>query len=323
MYLEASIPLKKMSYLTLLWITFFLVPSFAGAQGTILVPKPQSDLSAHRIDSDIFGWNDDYSEMAAIGLDVKRGPKGKHRGEVFMLIFPIDSITPIQNVKLHHVTQADMPHNPLPILDVRKYLWTLGYGLPKMWPKHARKKKPKHAMNVTPIWLPQKQKSGLCRPAVGFLLSKQNTNRYQPHQVLNIEAPCQYLRLTDKRTYFAHKLLAGSMLRFDYSGTDNEASIRFPMSVQWHGALPLNIEIQMPKNMKTHELKTLRKQLKGIQHFKTSTHKEVLLATQIIYTRGFSELAKQIALKLDAEPTLSNAKNVSSIVIKIAGQSQP
>ena len=318
MYLEASIPLKKIYCSTFVCCTVFLLPFFAHAQGSIIVPKPQSDLSAHRIDSDIFGWNDDYSQMAAIGSNIKRGPKGKHRGEVFMLVFPIDSVVPTQNVKLHHVTQADMPHNPLPILDVRKYMWTLGYGLPKMWPKHVRKKRPKHAMHVTPIWLPQKQKNGLCRPAVGFLLSHKNTNRYQVHQTLNIEAPCQYIRLTDKRTYFAHNLLAGSMLRFDYSSSDNEASVRFPMSVQWRNALPFSIEIRMPKNAKKQDLKNRRKQLKGIAHIKTSTHNEILSTTQIIYAHDFLTLAQQIAFKLDGKPILSDKKTASDIVIKVA-----
>ena len=253
-----SIQPRKRSALGNILFIFCCFPLPALAQGSLIVPKPNADLSAHRIDSDIFGWNDDYSEMAAIGLDIKRGPKGKHRGEVFMLIFPLHSVTPTQNVKIHHVTQADMPHNPLPILDVREYLWTLGYGLPKMWKKRPLKKAPHNAMQVTPLWLPQKQANGLCRPSVGFLLSTKQANRYQQHKTLNIEVPCAHLHLSDKRIYFAHKFLAGAMLRFDHSATDNEASVRFPLSADWQVALPFNLEIQKAPGTSRSAIKALK-----------------------------------------------------------------
>jgi len=308
---------QKLRFILLIFCGLSAFPLAAQGQGSIIVPRAGADLSAHRIDSDIFGWNEDYSEMAAIGLDIKRGPKGKHRGEVFMLIFPIDSIVPTQNVKLHHVTQADMPHNPLPILDVRKYMWTLGYGLPKMWPKHVKKSKPRGGMDVTPIWLPEQQSNGQCRPNLGFILSTAKEVRYLPHQLLNIEVICQHLRLSDYRTYYAHKYLAGSMVRFDYSGTDNEASVRFPINVQWKKAKSINIEVEMPSTASKKNEALIRKKLKGIKHIKFRYPKTQQTRTQIIYNPHFTTLATQIALKLDGQPTPTNRPAASSITIKL------
>ncbi len=57
-----------------------------------LLPQLDADLSAHRVDTDIFGWNKDFTEMAAIGSDIFRYPKGKQRGEAFLLVFDIDSV---------------------------------------------------------------------------------------------------------------------------------------------------------------------------------------------------------------------------------------
>ena len=99
--------------MTKLWpaivITAWALPAWP--QGA-LMPKPGQDLSAHRVDTDVFGWNKELTEVAAIGLDVKRGVRGEQRGEGFVLVFDIGQVVPKHNVHVLYITQAAMPHDP-------------------------------------------------------------------------------------------------------------------------------------------------------------------------------------------------------------------
>ena len=62
-------------------------PSFT--KPDLFVHPPGSDLSAERIDCEVFGWNKAFTEVAAVASDVARGARGRHRGEVYMLVFRV------------------------------------------------------------------------------------------------------------------------------------------------------------------------------------------------------------------------------------------
>ena len=73
---------------TVLCTTFTCFAGSAAAQNA-LMPEVNADLSAHRIDCDVFGWNKDFTEVAALGLNLVRYPRGKQRGEGFLLVFDV------------------------------------------------------------------------------------------------------------------------------------------------------------------------------------------------------------------------------------------
>jgi hypothetical protein len=202
------------------------------------------------VDADVFGWSKDFAEMGALGSEVKRFPRGKQRGEAFLLVFDIGSITPKHNVHVLYITQADMPHDPLPIDDVRERMWAIDYQYQNMWPRRPKRKWYRGAMKIETLSVLDKVQPTVCQPAVGFVMQYKGQWRYQPHQGMKIEAPCSNLRTSDVRTYWAKKDLGAVMIRFDYSPDASEQSIRIPLSAAWSlgESLRITLRTDRPRN---------------------------------------------------------------------------
>lgn len=224
----------------------------------LLVPKRGQDLSAYRYDSDVFGWNKAFTQVAAISSEVTRGPKGMHRGEVFMVVYPLGHTIAVHNIQVHVVTHADFPEDPVPLDDVRDMMWTLENPTwLDTWPKRPRRKRAKGYMQVVTIWDPMNADTMAhsiegpavletaplatdhvqCTPAVGFVLHHKGQTRVVPHAALDFKTNCSLLKLRDSRIYWAKPDLAAAMVRFDFSPkTTNEQSARFVLSAAWHQA---------------------------------------------------------------------------------------
>lgn len=201
------------------------------------------DHSAYRVDSDVWGWNAAFTEMAAIASEVRRGKQGEQRGEQLILIFPVWSLIPKQSISAMVVTQPPLPDNPSVIEDIRQSSWIVGHEYQRLWPKRAIQKHFPGAMKIEPLWEAVPKGAGLCEPQVGFLLRYQGSVRFQAYQPLALQADCADLRFTDARIYWAKRDLGAVMIRFDYSPNDNEMSYRFPLAAGWSLARPLTIEL--------------------------------------------------------------------------------
>lgn len=266
----------------------------------LLVPKRGQDVSAYRFDSDVFGWNKSFTQVAGISSDVTRGPKGKHRGEVFMVVYPVGHSVPVHNIQVHVITHADFPDDPVPLDDVRDMMWTLENPtwLDK-WPKRPHRKPAKGFMKVTPIWDPMSADTlahsvagppgfetapamtdqAQCTPGVGFILHYKGHTRVVPHVGLDLKARCDLLKLKDNRIYWAKPDLAVDMARFDFSPKPtNEESARFVVSAAWHQAEAIHFVASAghPMDMATRRLITHATQNLGPVRFVTQAkHKPV------------------------------------------------
>lgn len=215
--------------------------------GQAEMPDLNADLTAYRVDSEVFGWNKKFTEVAALGSEVRRGKRGEHRGEMFLLVFDIGSLIAKHNVHVLHITQAALPHDPIALEDARERMWAIDVVYQNKWPRRPKRKHFRGAMTIEPIWESVDLGDGICQPTVGFMLSYKGTRRYQPHhQIPDIKAPCDHLRMKDQRIYWAKKDLGAVMIRFDYSTTDNEISLRFPLSASWNLARPVKITLRAP-----------------------------------------------------------------------------
>jgi hypothetical protein len=278
-----------------------------------IMPDRDADHSAHRIDSEVMGWNKTFSEVAVVGLNVKRFAKGKQRGEVFLLIYDIHSASLKENVHLLYVTQADMPHDPIPIDDVRERTWGMGHGMQQMWPRKPKKKRPRAGMKITPLWHSVDLGGGLCSPSVGFRLNFRRQIRYQAHRRLKLTAPCQYLRMTDYRTYWAKKDLAASMLRFDYSATYHEKSARFPLTVDWVLGQELELEMHLPGAGAHPKQQAVIREMKAFG--KVRKRKDSQSPSGVDYRAGYKDLAQYLAKVL--ELPLGNLVTGAHIQVKL------
>ena len=205
--------------------------------------QPGDDLSAHRIDADVWGWSKDYGKMAVVGSDVKRTEDGAHRGWTFVMVFEVGSLEPEFKVISTRVTQAALPHNPEPLYDVRDRMWSVEYNFQRTYPKRCKLKQPKGAMSIEPIW-ELVEDDGACTPAVGFLMTWRGRIRYQAHQRMKLTADCELLRYSDHRTYWGRKDIGAVMIRFDWGPPKNEASVRFPLAASWQRGRPLTIAVR-------------------------------------------------------------------------------
>lgn len=206
------------------------------------VTKPGEDLSAHRIDADVWGWSKDYKKMGVIGSDVKRTEDGAHRGWTFVMVFEVGSTEPEFKVISTRVTQAALPHNPEPLYDVRDRMWSVEYNFQRTYPKRCKLKQPRGAMSIEPIW-ELIEDDGACTPAVGFLMKWKGQTRYQPHQRMKLAADCELMRYTDHRTYWGKKDIGAVMIRFDWGPPKNEASVRFPLAASWQLGRALKLAV--------------------------------------------------------------------------------
>jgi len=160
-----------------------------------------------------------------------------------VLVFPVGSVEPEFQVISTRVTQAALPHNPEPLLDIRDRMWSVEYTFQRTYPKRCKLKQPKRAMKIEPLW-EFVEGDGVCTPAIGFLVTWKGQTRYQPHLRMKLEADCELMRYTDHRTYWAKKDLGAVMIRFDWGPPKNESSVRFPLAASWKLARPLNITVR-------------------------------------------------------------------------------
>ncbi len=230
----------------------------------LLVHDLGTDFTAYRLDCEVFGWNKDFTQVGAVGTEINRGPRGKHRGEAYLLAYPLGRPGPIHNVIAHNITHADLPHDPLPIEDARDLLWVIENSFLDMWPKRPKRKQPKGAMSVEPVWDPKVSTGDLCTPLVGFTLTWHNRHRFQPFMPLDMKVKCGNLKYTDSRIYWGKADVAAAMTRFDFSAQPSqERSARFVVSASWGLAKDLKIVVNqvapMAPKRRNDIIKTLRK----------------------------------------------------------------
>ncbi len=262
------------------------------------VPTIQQDLTAYRADSDVFGWNRNFTVMGAIGSEIQRYPKGKQRGEIFMVIYDIGSVIPKHNVHVLYITQADMPHDPLPIDDVRDKMWGIDHQFQKMWPRRPKRKRPRSAMHVETLWYIQKIGENKCSPWIGFALRFGKKLRYQVHQPTKLRVSCGLLEYTDHRTYWGRNDIAGVMIRFDHSDhKENESSTRIPFTVAWKLGKEVRAVIRTQRPSSDPLLKKLKSSL---GHYASSIQvekAEVPAGLYASYAPGYQHLAAQLRSK--------------------------
>jgi hypothetical protein len=281
-------------------LTLLLLTLSAPFDPKAQVPTGREDFSAFRVDSEVWGWNKDFTEMATIVQEVARAPDAEIEGELAMMIFPVGSTKPIVNVTQAITTQAVRPEHPSSfpdIFDMMKFATGSSYGhdLKDIWPEAPLREHHKGFMTIEPIWIPVETEKGLCAPAIGYVLSMHGEIRYQPHELAKMRASCPYLRWTDSRIYWAKKDLGAVMIRFDYSATDNEYSIRFPLSVAWNFGKKINISF-----ISAIDDEDMRLRLK--RYGKISTKRDAKVQGRVIYFKPeFLFLAKQLQQNLNYE----------------------
>lgn len=207
------------------------------------------DHTATRLDSEVFGWSTDFSQVAALVTNTRRNSRGGARGEVLLVVFPTNDIKPLDNVEINIITAAELPHAPVMVGeafdDGRSQLGDIDYNLARMWPQRPKKSRPNGWMKVETLWDPVQINATDCQPAVAFVLEAGNQVRFQPHQVVpDIRANCRALRMSNVRTYWARPDLAVAMARFDWSPDNHEISFRQPVSAKWQRARELRILVR-------------------------------------------------------------------------------
>ena len=216
------------------------------AQNPLVMTKP-GKISAYRFDCDVFGWNRDFSEVAAVGSEVTRGPEGKHRGQAFLLAYKVGETVPIYNVITHTITHADLPHDPVPLADARDMMWVIEAQYLGMWPKRPVRRYQHGDMTVKVLWdSMDSDTSADCTPGVAFMLEYRGQKRMQPYQPLDMQASCPLIKNTDTRVYWGRKDIAAAMVRFDFSPRkDNEESARFVVSASWNLAQSIRARVDI------------------------------------------------------------------------------
>ncbi len=244
-------------------------PSFT--KPDFLMHAPNSDLTAHRMDCDVFGWSKDFTEVGAVGSDVHRGSKGKHRGDVYMLIYKVGQPLPIHNVNVHYVTHADLPNNPIPLDDARDLIWAIEGDYLKMWPRRPKYERPKKAMRVEMLWSNVPADGDLCTPHVGFLLHYKKATHFVNFVPMDMSAACSDIKQSDKRIYWGKDDLAVAMVRFDYSPTEQEKSVRFVVNADWKAGTDAHISLADGSGGTAPTLETTRALLKQFGAVKSTS----------------------------------------------------
>lgn len=235
----------------------------------LIIPRPEANLSAFRLDTEVFGWNKAYTEVGAVAMEMARSEDGAHRGESYLLVYPTTSTKPKHNVICHFITHVALPHNPVPLENAGDYMWTIEWSYQNMWPRRPKRRRPKGAMQVTPLWAPMPPSASKapeeaagqgggpshpqqdaaehssCVPWVGFRLQLGQEVRLHPYRPLDLSARCALLRLTDSRTYWGTPTVTASMVRFDFNASPvNEESARFVVSALWSEAKHVRFVVQ-------------------------------------------------------------------------------
>jgi hypothetical protein len=214
-----------------------------------VVPRPGTDFTAYRFDAAVIGWNRDFSELAAVAIEIFRDARSTQRGDVTLLVFDIGATVPRDKSFLLNHTQAALPDDPLPLLSISDRDWCAGKAIKDTWRQRPLARRPAGGMRIETVWAPIELPEGVCQPHVGLMLEHQGRVRYQAMPPLRVWAPCRELRLTDEATQWAKTDLAAVLLRFDFTPSSgdrllNERSARFALSAVWGLARPLQIVVR-------------------------------------------------------------------------------
>lgn len=284
----------------------------------LVVPGADEDFSAYRVDADVFGWNRDYSELACLGMELKRRPDSSQIGEAFLLTFPVETIEPNHNVHVLFISHGATPHNPLPLYDVRDRIWSIDEIYQRLWPKRPKRKRPQGAMKVELIWDKVEVSRNVCQPAVGFVMHWKGTMRFQPHLVLDdVRVSCPLLRLTDNRIYWGKRDVAAAMPRFDFS-TDpkHEQSFRHPVSALWRRGRALEFVLRGPDG-DSLEIVDARKALESFGKVRIEEHENA--AHGVLAKSELEILARRIAWSLHL-PLLPGEPPSGDVHITLGGK---
>lgn len=225
-------------------VAALVAPGLSFAQNGI-VPNAMTDHTATRVDADVFGWSTDFTEMAAVALTTHRNARGGQRGQVLIVVWNVGSIEPIHSFEASVITAAELPHAPIPVPEAKDKLDNVDYNMGSQWPMRPKKIRPNGWMTVDTIWDPVKLGPNDCAPAVAFVVSNGEDVRFVPHtRVPDIKAPCDQLRMSHVRTYWAKEDLAAVMAKFDWSPDDHEISFRQPFAVPWRSARALRFLVR-------------------------------------------------------------------------------
>ena len=210
----------------------------------LVIPPANTNHSAYRLDAEVFGWNKDFSEVAAVGVETIRGRGGGHRGEANLLVYEVGKTLPLHVVIAHTITHADLPHEPVPIEDARDLTWAIEDSFLGMWPHRPKHRLPSGGMGVEAISEVEPVGNSLCTPQVGFILTYQGQRRFQPFAPLDMHVRCANLAQTDSRTYWGSREVAAVMIRYDFAASHhNEESARFVVSAAWRLGRALQAEL--------------------------------------------------------------------------------
>jgi len=302
-------------FLTVLALLLLAPAAHAGGPSG-LVPNGYSDHTASRIDTEVFGWNRDFTQVAAVAVNVNRNVRGGQRGQVLLVVWGVNSLRPLENVEINIISAAELPHDPVKLDEAKDKLGDIDYNLGHQWPRRPKKTRPDGWMTVETIWDPI-QTGRDCQPAVSFVLTKGGETRFQAPQIVSdIKADCSQLRMTHVRTYWARPDLAVAMPKFEWSPSENEMSFRQPVSASWDRARPLHFLVRSatPRDARTQRaIDTL------------SAYGEVRVepaqksaASGIAYSNDMNVLGLRLANRLALLRTGTGAGN-ADIVVTIGG----
>lgn len=230
-----------------------VAPQARGKDTGLIMPRAGADLSAYRMDVEVFGWNRSFTEVASMALEVARGRGGTQRGEAFMLVYPVGGSLPLYNVICHSITHPDLPDNPLPLGTAGEFMWGINYAWQASWPKRPMHHQPSGGMAVRPVMLPLPEEATAkgtagsitqaghaldaqhsCSPHAGFVLHWHNERRVMPFVALDMAARCDLVQQGDSRIYWGRKDIAAAMLQVNFNAQpNNEESARFVVSAAW------------------------------------------------------------------------------------------
>ncbi|MEL7305754.1 MAG: hypothetical protein AAGJ56_07980 [Myxococcota bacterium] len=285
----------------------------------LVKPDAKHDYSAYRVDSEVFGWNKDFSEVGCIGMELTRKPDSAQLGEAFLLVFKTDSVEPLHNVHTLYISQSAF-EQPIPLVDVRDRTKGIDFVYRRMWPRKPKKKWYRGAMRVETVWEPVAKGDGSCEPAVGFILRWKGQKRFQPHHRLtDIRESCSLLRLTNQRVYWGRRDVAVALPRFDF-GTQpqNEHSFRHPVSAVWSQARALKLVVrgQGPSELRDRARKVFKRfGSVDVDHRRADTE-------GLVVRQDLEHLGRRFARELGVD-TLTVVEEGPDVVLHIGAPARP
>ncbi len=203
------------------------------------------DESATRVDTDVFGWNADFTQLAAVASNSHRGANGDANAQLLLVVWGTNSVRPLKNVKMDAMGSGSLQKEQLKLTPGGLVLVGTDEDLAKDFTQRPVKEKPQGWMSVETIWDPVSANGDECQAAVGFILEARGRIRFQPHEVIpGVKAKCRDLRMTHVRTYWGRPDVAAAMAKFEWSPDEREMSFRQPVSARWSRARELNILVR-------------------------------------------------------------------------------